>query len=260
MKRTLSKVIYNRGISPSYHLLGLRWEGRIDPGQFFMLRPWSFDRFDPLLNRPFGVYRVFEGGIEILYKVVGRGTRIMTGLKEGDEVILIGPLGRGFPFMEGWEEVSIVSGGVGIAPFYHLIQWIREKGSFPALSLYHGGRGEEDLVGIEEFERAGVTVNIATERGTRGYRGLISDLFKRDLEKGKVRPSAVLSCGPKGMLKEVALICRERGIPCYVSLDRMMGCGIGTCLGCVVRTKGGYQRVCMEGPVFESEEIVWEEL
>lgn len=266
VRKALARVLYNRELSPSYYRMGLycrEISNLILPGQFLMVRPWSIDRFDPLLNRPFCVYRVIgEGeGVEILYKVVGRGTRIMADLKPDGEVLLIGPLGRGFPVYEGLEEMIIVSGGVGIAPFYHLIQWMKKRrGSIPSTTLYHGGKGADDLVCIEDFAAEGVEVIVATEDGASGFKGLISDCLKEGLEKENLKPSVILACGPKGMLKEIAGLCVDRDIPCYVSLDRMMGCGIGTCLGCVVKTREGYKRVCMEGPVFEAREVIWEDL
>ncbi len=265
MKKVLARVLFNGEISPSYYRIGLECgeiPGTVLPGQFLMVRPWSIDRSDPLLNRPFGVYRVMEdgGGLEILYRVVGRGTEIMAHLRPGDEVMLLGPLGRGFPLRGGWSGITIVSGGVGIAPFFHLVQWIRRRGGMAGITLYHGGKGRDDLVCLEDFTAEGVEVRVATEDGSVGFKGLISEYLERDLEEGRIEPPVVLTCGPKGMVRAVAGLCIARGIPCYVSLDRMMGCGIGTCLGCVVKTKGGYRRVCVEGPVFEAGELLWEEL
>lgn len=276
-KQIRAKALYNKEIALSYYKMGIlcpEIPSLILPGQFLMLRAWSKEGYDPLLNRPFGIYKVIgeEEGIEILYKAVGRGTRIMAEIKPGEDIEILGPLGNGFPILKDWQEIFIVSGGVGIAPFYHLIWWIREKkGLYPAITLYHGGKGKDDMVCVDDFKALSIGLRLATEDGEVGLKGLIGKYFKNDITEG-IRPSVIFACGPKGMLKEVAKVAIENGILCYVSIDRVMGCGIGTCLGCVVKTRRckdmeregglgwGYSRVCVEGPVFDARDIIWEEL
>ncbi len=276
MKQVIGKVLYNSEISQSYFKMGIACSdvaSSILPGQFFMLRAWSDTEYDPLLNRPFGVYRVIgeEEGVEILYRVVGRGTRIMSQLRHRDFVGLIGPLGKGFPIYEYGDSVAMISGGVGIAPFYFFTQWIRNKKSYNLpITLYHGGSGMDDMVCIEDFEALGVEIKSSTEDGSVGFKGYVTDNLRKDLEKKNIMPSFMLACGPKAMLKEVALMALKDDIPCFVSIDSVMGCGIGTCLGCVVKTRKKdkskadtefeYTRVCMEGPVFDVKDILWEKL
>ena len=271
MRQTVAEVLYNREISHRYYKMGIATEeiaSLIKPGEFLMLRAWHGDGTDPLLNRPFGVYRVIDNGIgvEILYKVVGRGTRIMSSLRQGDEVSLLGPLGKGFPVSGDWKDVVMVSGGVGIAPFLHLVEWFKDMdGYHPSMVLYHGGRDRDDMVCIDDFKTLNVDVRLSTETGEVGVKGVITRYLEDELSKGVISPSVIYACGPKGMLKDIAGISMSRDISCYVSIDRVMGCGIGTCLGCVVkgRDDGGnehYLRVCKEGPVFDVRDIVWEEI
>ena len=282
----MATVLYNKKILPFYYKLGMSWENlpRIEPGQFIMLR--ISHQVDPLLRRPFGVYKILgQGargkgqGVEIVYKVVGKGTRLMTVLRPGDTVDLLGPLGNGFPnplsspFDKGGQRglnIIMVAGGIGIAPFYLLAKSYQL--SAISSKLLFGGRGKDDLPGLEDFQKMDSTMDISTEDGSIGKKGLVTDLLKKELlKKGN---HIVYACGPKGMLKEVAGIAEKADVPCYVSLDNAMACGIGACLGCAVKirsqesevrsqkskTFGPYKMVCSDGPVFDAREIAWKEI
>lgn len=253
----LTRVLYNKEVLPFYYKLGLEAQGSFppaQPGQFIMLRVGDLD---PLLRRPFGVYKFLGQGVEILYKVVGRGTAIMSRLKEGDEIDVLGPLGRPFPLLDGYKDILMVAGGVGIVPFYLLGVRYNTLGVRPRLLF--GGRDKEDLPGLEDFQKLGIETTISTEDGSVGQKGLVTELLKKELSrKGS---SLVYACGPKGMLRAVAHMAQEAGVTCYVSLDRVMACGIGACLGCAVKTRGqGYKMVCKDGPVFDARDIVWEDI
>ncbi len=255
-----AEVLYNRALGPLYYRMGFSWDGGemdVVPGQFVMLK--VTDGCDPLLRRPFGIYNVLASserrGIEILYKVVGKGTGIMAGLKAGTKVGLFGPLGNGFPAVREGEEVLMVAGGMGIVPFYLLSKELSGRGT-----LLYGGRGRVEAGLVEDIRALGVEVVLATEDGSVGHKGLVTELVEERLTPRTV----VYACGPEAMLKEVALIAHKRGVRCLVSLETAMACGMGVCLGCAVRTrqeecKGyGYRLVCSDGPVFNSEDIEWE--
>lgn len=253
----LTEVIYNRQILPFYYKLGIRWELRhfVKPGQFVMLRFPNY--IDPLLRRPFGVYRIIDEGIEILYKVVGKGTRLMTGLRPGDTVDILGPLGNGFPSDSGKKDIVMVAGGIGIVPFYLLAASGRQSGV--RQRLLFGGRGKDDLPGLEDFKKLGIKIKISTQDGSIGKKGLVTELVKS--EARSLKSTIIYACGPKGMLKEVAKIALRMEAPCYVSLDNIMACGIGACLGCAVKVRArGYKMVCKDGPVFDAMEIEWEKV
>lgn len=287
-KRNRMKVLYNKQILPDYYRLGISWKGlpAIEAGQFVMLRLTG--RIDPLLRRPFGIYKILGQGIEILYRVVGKGTRLMADLKTGDTIDILGPLGNGFRMagsgqratgnrgtvvsVHQGQDVIMVAGGIGIAPFY--ILGVMGHGSKVKQTLLFGGRSKDDLPGLEDFKKLGIDISISTDDGSVGKKGLVTELLKKELSKNG--DYIIYACGSKGMLKEVARITDEADVPCYVSLDQTMACGIGACLGCAVKVKGQgsrvrgqekqnsdsplYKMVCKDGPVFDAKEIDWEEV
>ncbi len=268
----ISSVLYNNEILPSYYLLGLNCRDMTTPkpGQFYMLRVSK--GIEPLLRRPFGAYKTIRlstgdiEGIEILYRVVGKGTLIMSVMRPGDKVDLLGPFGRGFSTCIGQERLIMVAGGVGIVPFYLLSEELMAMNKAPLLLL--GGKSKKDLPGVKDFEQIGVQIKIATENGEVGKKGLVTELLTQEL----TTDSIVYACGPKGMLKEVVMITAREETPCYVSLDKVMACGIGACLGCVVKGRNQYlsgivhqsrtlyKMVCKDGPTFDAKEIAWEDL
>ncbi len=252
-------VIYNEHVGGPFFRMALRWKGRgFRPGQFVMVRVSG--ALDPLLRRPFGIYDVLGGrkGIEILYKVVGRGTGMLSELDPGDRVDVLGPLGNGFPMVRDPENLVMVAGGIGVAPFFWLAKAIAGKGRRPV--LLYGARTKEEVRLVRPFRAAGVRVRVTTEDGSVGSRGLVTDLLDRELVEGRT----VYACGPLGMLMAVSEAARRRGVKCLVSLERAMACGIGVCLGCAVKTRPHpqeqkhYSMVCSDGPVFASEEIDWD--
>jgi dihydroorotate dehydrogenase electron transfer subunit len=229
------------------------------PGQFVMLSPGALPaapRFDPLLPRPMAVFRREGAALEVLYKVTGRGTALLAAARPGDAVRVVGPLGRGFPLPAPGERAVLVGGGTGIASLFDLAA--RAAGSGPALVLL-GARSAQDLMAVAEFEALGAGLRLATEDGSAGRRGLVTELLEEALAEGG--PARVYACGPTPMMRRAAELAAGAGRPCLASLENRMACGFGVCLGCAVPRSGeGYALVCRDGPVFGSEELRFEAL
>ncbi len=266
-----SQILSNAEVSPGYWRMRLTAPQEFaaaSPGQFVMVRVNG--AIDPLLRRPFGIFDVatytpaHAGAVsqpcfEMLYRVVGKGTAMLASLHETDLLDVLGPLGRGFDLGVPGEEKLIVGGGVGLAPLYLLAKELVKQS---AVRLFAGGRTRDDVLCITEFERLGVECYVATEDGSLGERGLVTEALVRRLNELSGRAS-LFACGPHGMLNAVAGIAEQRSIPCQVSLEGYMACGVGACLGCV--TPGhkhspetpDFRCVCAEGPVFEANQLGW---
>jgi dihydroorotate dehydrogenase electron transfer subunit len=226
------------------------------PGQFVMVR--AGEGLDPLLRRPFSVYRVDETGIlQILFKVVGRGTDWLARLRPGEYVDVLGPLGQGFSLLEQGG-VCLVGGGIGVAPLFFLAQRQRSKQPEGEIELLLGARTKIEVTALAQgFANLGVTVRLATDDGSAGHHGLVGELLTALPGDG---PDRVFACGPHPMLAAVAGICQENGWPCQVSSEAAMACGLGACLGCAQPAAGkekGYLHVCKQGPVFDAGDIQW---
>lgn len=217
------------------------------PGQFYMLQPGN--SYDPLLKRPFSVFNVENNSLQFLFRIRGKATQALADRKKGDILQVIGPLGQGYPEPEG--EFIAVAGGIGIASLFPLLE--RFKGR---AHLYYGARNKDELIMVNEAKALAKDTVITTDDGSMGPKGFITDYLKVLLDSGK-HPLTLYACGPHPMLKELARVVAGRGLKCYVSMEEHMACGMGACLGCIVKTKSGQQRVCKEGPVFDMEDIVW---
>lgn len=271
MQNYRTKIISNQEISPGYfrmRILAPGFEEKAHPGQFIMFRVQR--SLPPLLRRPFGIFRTgfmepdCEGMppkefVEIVYKVVGRGTSIMAELHEGDKVELLGPLGNGFASTQCDGEKILVGGGIGLVPLYMLAGELIEKGC--SVRLLMGGRTRDDILAVTEFERLGVGTYVSTDDGSLGEEGLVTQVLVRKLNKF---PGAeVFACGPMPMLCAVNSICVEHKTPLQVSLEESMACGVGACLGCVVKGAGhteenpSYLCSCKVGPVFKAQYLDW---
>ena len=263
--RTLASVVSLSVEGASNYRLTLRvdgWPG-FEPGQFAMLSPGpqgAAPRSDPLLPRPMAVYRERrENGaaeIEILFKRHGRGTALLTGCEPGDRVALVGPLGRGFALPSG--RALLVAGGTGIASVYELAARLhaRTRGSARVLL---GARSAADLMGASDFSALGVPLEIATEDGSLGARGLVTELLEAALARDA--EAHVFACGPTRMMQRCAEIAEARGAACSASLENPMACGFGVCLGCAAPLReGGFALVCRDGPVFDARAVAWEGL
>jgi dihydroorotate dehydrogenase electron transfer subunit len=260
-----AEVLENRAESGPNRRLRLRisgWPGS-EPGQFVMLSPGaraSVERQDPLLPRPMAVYRSAPcaGGseIEILFKTSGRGTALLAAARPGELVRVVGPLGRGFPDPPAERPALLVGGGTGIASLHDLAARAAKR---TATRVLLGARSASDLMGSADFEALGVELRIATEDGSRGARGRVTELLEEEL--AGARGASVFACGPTPMMRRAAELAAARGSACFVSLENPMACGFGVCLGCAApRAAGGFALVCRDGPVFEAGEIDWERL
>ena len=244
------------------------------PGQFVMLRLPRTD--DPLLGRPLAIYNVTAGPgenaglLDIVYLRVGKMTGRLAAMDPGQPLEVWGPLGNGFGPQET-ERLIMVCGGIGQTPFLTLAQeclGIRQFGDPPRqvpivkdVTLCYGARSEEFLACADDFRAAGVDVRLSTDDGSAGHHGLVTDLVRPAVEEsfGSCR---IVSCGPEPMLEAVAGIARELGVPCQVSLESPMACGIGACFGCVTKIRDSdgyvdYRRTCVEGPVFDAQRVVF---
>ncbi len=255
------KVIHQDEVHGGYRLLWLNAPGiapHVEPGQFVHIRVPHMEA--SVLRRPFSVYKADGSVLQILYKGVGKGTRTMTYLRPGDTLSLIGPLGTGFPALSPGNAPVLVAGGYGMAALYLLAR------SMPVQGIaFFGGQTAPDILCVDEFEALGWEVRIATEDGSLGEQGLVTDVIDAwwTERKDDASPVEVYACGPNAMLHAVARRAMDRDWRTWVSVDRNMGCGVGACLTCVLRVRdesGGWEwkRSCTEGPVFECREICWD--
>lgn len=239
---------------------------KVLPGQFVMIRASDAGFVsDPLLSRPFSIHRqAMDGSIEILYKVVGKGTGLMSYLRKGDYVEFLGPLGNGFSILPStlpFEEFIIVAGGIGVAPMVSLIEALKQSYSDKTIKVFLGGRNEEDLLCVEELKSLATEVVLTTNDGSAGIKGYVTDALKEYLSSLIRTPHSasgitMYACGPTPMLQAVLNITEPMNVKTYFSLESAMACGIGLCMGCVVkRREGGYSLVCKDGPVFRGEDI-----
>lgn len=276
-----AEVLWNTHLSSDYHVLGLaapEIAGRALPGQFVMVK--SINRIEPLLRRPFSVFEVLQEngsivGLSILSKKIGPSTSLLFDARPGDHIQCLGPLGRPFAPVARPDEAWMVAGGVGLAPFATLAETLSAKGI--QSTLYYGARRADELFFLDSFERRGVRLALTTEDGSHGApgstgggrewvpgRGRVTLPLERDL---KARPKSarvmVYACGPEPMLAAVARIASACGRPSQVSVERVMGCGLGGCYSCVIPIKTAkgtphYVRSCLAGPVFRGDEIAWQ--
>jgi dihydroorotate dehydrogenase electron transfer subunit len=244
----------------------------IRPGQFVMLKCAEDLDGNPLLRRPFTIFNILRhaasgrpAGLELLVKIVGAGTRKLIGIRPGQSIHCLGPQGRGFDISSGMrnrvEMAYLVAGGVGIAPLYLLAQSLMQQNVRPV--LFYGGAAAADLVLRECFEELGIEVHYTTEDGSFGDCGRVTLPLEQSLKKHAGRSIRVYACGPWGMMKAVHALSVKNRLRCEVSLEARMGCSLGACLGCVVRSKdqegeAKYIRVCQEGPVMDSCLVDWE--
>jgi len=262
--QTQAKILSNQKLTFEYYKLRLhtpRISQEAKPGQFVYIR--IEDTYYPLLRRPFSIHRVEGEAIDILYQIVGLGTQILSQKRKGDSLNLIGPLGKGFWINQAAKQHILIAGGVGVAPLVFLAQRIRKMCTFSTDNThlaFLGFKTKDKILCRKDFEELGIDVKIATENGSYGYRGKVSELFEQFIGNSSLKSLSVYACGPVLMLKKLSQLSHMYLFPCQVSLEEKMGCGIGACRGCVVKGTSGYLRVCQDGPVFNVDEISWREL
>ena len=224
------------------------------PGQFVHVRVPGLEM--SALRRPFSIFNAEDGKLELLYKRVGRGTAVLNELAVGAEASVLGPLGHGFP--EACDGVPLlVGGGYGVAPLYFLSRRLMAAGLKPV--LFVGGRTSIDLLALDRFASLGVEVRTATNDGSAGTKGLVTDPLDEMLAELRTRGERfeLFACGPDPMLKAVAMRATGTGAKGWISMDRHMVCGVGACYACIQKTVRGNSRCCIEGPVFAAEDLVW---
>ncbi|MBT3194291.1 MAG: dihydroorotate dehydrogenase electron transfer subunit [Verrucomicrobia bacterium] len=259
MKSEAATVLEHRDFGGGYNLLVFdvpAVASEVVPGQFIHLRVPRLE--GAVLRRPFSVFKADAQTLSVLYKQVGRGTRAMGEIAAGESVSIVGPLGNGFPQADASAFPVLVAGGYGVAPLYLLASRMPAKGI-----LFVGGRSEIDILCVDAFLELGWEVQVTTEDGSIGSKGLVTGALDRWLSSRgpEVRPE-FFACGPDGLLKAVGDRVISGNGQGWLSLDKHMGCGVGACLACVqkIRVDGGsvvWKRVCKDGPIFEAHEIVW---
>lgn len=249
------RAVSNEKVCPQYYRLCVdagSLAKRIQPGQFVHVRVNV--GLEPFLRRPFSVHRA-KKNVEILYDVVGKGTGALSQRKAGEQIDLLGPLGNSFSLPPaGIQDVVMIAGGIGIAPFLILSDFLKKK-KF-RMKLFYGGRAKKHIYGVKEFKRNGCEVFVATEDGSQGTKGFVSKLF--DSIPTDPATTFIYTCGPTPMMAAVQEFARARHLRGQASCEERMACGLGACLGCVVKTKSGYKTACYDGPVFDLGEIIFE--
>ena len=295
MKTEKCRIIENKKVGPDFYRLKIiapLIAIKARPGQFVHIR--CSGPAGILLRRPFSIHKINnanvsayqrinvsaqkQGWIEIFYKTVGKGTEALARKKPGEIINVIGPLGNGFSIPRKINSAILVAGGMGVAPLLLLAEELQKSNCKlqklnlnPSSSIQHpgsriivliGAKTKKELLCENEFKNLGCTVKVSTDDGSKGYKGLVTGLLENVVRRTsyvirKNKRSTVYACGPKAMLREVSRIAAKHKIPCQVSLEEDMACGIGACYGCPVNTKQGYKLVCKDGPVFNAGEIVW---
>lgn len=259
-KQFLAPIIAHQEVAPQHFRMRLSaplLARQAQAGQFVHILPRDGGLTDPLLRRAFSILSVQGDTFEVLYRVMGRGTRQMSHWTVGQEVDVLGPLGQ--PFAPLAQYSLLVGGGVGVPPLAMLASR-NERSQVTALI---GARTAGDVLCREDFERLGVPLEVATEDGSAGHRGLVTELLQQHLQNAPSTGTAVYSCGPLPMLRAVAALCNRFNVPCQVSLEENMPCGVGICNGCVAPVLGHgddysrYRRICVDGPVCWANEIDW---
>lgn len=227
------------------------------PGQFIQIRVTDELSVDPLLARPISIFSINrdEGSISLLFRVVGRGTKLLASKQKGEALTIWGPLGNGFEVPEQAGNIALIAGGIGMPPLFCLQEQLSLNINPPRFTLFYGGRTSQDLLEIDLWEKNRVPVKIATEDGSIGFKGLITELLINEHQTNKY--DFIIACGPAPMLAAIQKIAVLSGLPGQVSLEAHMACGVGACLGCTCQTNRGSRRVCADGPVFPIKEVIF---
>ena len=268
MKKCIAKITHNKRVAPDFckiRVVSGYLAKTARPGQFVMVRCESAP--DTLLRRPLGIHRIYSDGIEMLYEIVGKGTAALSEKRTGEPLDILGPLGNGFETDEALaskSKVTIISGGIGVAPLTALAEDIHKAGQRD-ITVILGARRKTHILCEDEFRAFGCKVIVSTDDGSMGKKGLVTDILKKRTTHAEgTKDNIIYACGPNPMLKAVWAIAAPLGIPCQFSFEEHMACGVGVCLGCPGKVRPadgssafGYKMVCKDGPVFSGEEIVW---
>lgn len=253
-----AEIISNSPVNEQFHLLTIRPLSEIiqpEPGQFYMLQ--AGDNYDPLLKRPLSIFSFDGRHLQFLFRIRGKGTSYLSKTRTGDLLHLIGPLGNAYP--QPKDDFIAIAGGVGIASIMALLSQFDKKAI-----LFYGARNSTELVMLNAARELAIDSFISTDDGSKGQKGLITGLFVDFIESNPARKLLpVYCCGSLPMLKTLSVIIESYNMTCYASVEEYMACGVGACLGCVVKIKSeeengfSYKRVCKEGPVFELGDLIW---
>ena len=254
-----AKVVQNRSLGGGYFVLrlsGCESLATARPGQFVMIRG-HWER-DPLLPRAFSLMSVGAGGqAEVLAKTVGRATALLERTLPGAAIAVLGPLGTNFPEPTPEAVDLLVAGGVGLPPLYMQAQLAASRQLAGYSEVVYGGRGSADLVLLPEMKRMGVGLHLTTEDGSSGRRGRVTTALEERMEAYQGKPLRIMGCGPNAMLWAVARLAKQKQIPCFISLEEQMACGIGVCLGCAIPARSRpFRYVCSNGPVFDAADVL----
>ncbi len=249
-------VVENRQISPDFFLLSFKWKktwGEPKPGQFLELKV-NNSTTAPLLRRPFAFsgYDVDKEVASIIYQVKGISTKDMATLSQGDTISVLGPLGNAFNLSGDAKSIIAVAGGVGLGPILFAAHKRGEEGH--PVKLITGFRDEKSIP--DSFIWAGVDTAVCTDDGSHGFKGNVVEYLKT-LPKDELNECTIWACGPTPMLSSLHSFSGESNCGCEVSMEELMACGLGACMGCVIETTDGLKRVCKEGPIFKSGDIIW---
>lgn len=230
---------------------------KASPGQFVHINvgPSVF------LRRPFSVHKVSKSDVYILFRIKGRGTLALSQFKKGDTLDMLGPLGKGFNYrkaLKSYDRIILLGGGMGVAPLMFLAEKIKKyvKRAFPKNAVLLGAKTKNEILCERGFKKLGMDVGVATEDGSKGFKGMVVELLKEELKKNNGIRTKIYVCGPREMFRALAEALKKYPrTECEVSYEQFMGCGMGICLGCAIRSKQGYRRVCKDGPVFNIKDI-----
>ncbi|MGM0436851.1 MAG: dihydroorotate dehydrogenase electron transfer subunit [Bacillota bacterium] len=253
------KIKSNKKIGPKIYKMQLKSSEKISgkPGQFIHLKINS-DSYDPLLRRPFSIFDLNseKNLLTIIYKICGKGTQLMKKLKKGDKVEVLESLGNGFNLNKKNENIILLGGGMGIAPLYFLAKELKDKNNIKVLL---GANNQSELNFLKnKFSKLEIEVYNTTMDGSLGFKGTVIELLNNSkINKNEI--DYIYSCGPTEMLKELQLLIKNQNIEAEASLEERMGCGVGVCLSCTVKTTNGNMRACKEGPVFPLKEVIFNE-
>ena len=256
MRQEAASVTANTELMPQVHLMWLespQIASIAQPGQFVMVR--CGEGLEYQLRRPLSIHQVDKTRVKLalLFTVVGKGTHWLSQCRVGDNIDLLGPLGNGYSIHPGSQNLLLVAGGIGIAPLVFLAQQALSQGQSVTLLL---GTSTATQLYPEHLLPSEVKLIIATEDGTAGKKGLITDL----LPDFTGWADQIFACGPTSMYQTIVAQNQQKSKPVQISLEVRMGCGLGVCYGCTVKTKSGLRQVCKDGPIFDLGDILWDEL
>ncbi len=248
------KIVSNEKICPRFFKLSLKCDAIvkiIQPGQFIHIK--VSETLIPFFRRPFSVYRA-KKYIEVLYEAIGLGTKTLATREPGEYLDILGPLGNTFSMPQKYiKQVVMIGGGIGVAPFLMLSDALAKKNL--ELILLYGGRSKGHTFDMKEFKKNGCKVFTATDDGSAGIRGYVSNLFSKIDPNPK--STMLYTCGPHPMMVAVQEFSKKHNLYCEAACEQMMACGLGACLGCSIPTTSGYKTVCYDGPVFDIRKVIF---